>query len=78
MANLTNNQIEDSDALVSHLKAHGPMTAREIYAIIGRQTARVLGFAVQSGRVIKDGDYFKLPKSYTIVTTSPDYDWSNC
>lgn len=75
---LTNEQINDSDALVSLLKtAPNGLSAREIYAVIGRQTARVLGFAVQSGRVVRDGDSFKLPPSYIIETAQPSYDWSN-
>lgn len=60
MANLTNEQIKDSDALANLLYKVGSLSAREIYAVIGRQSARVLGFAVQSGRVVKNGENFEL------------------
>jgi len=74
---LTAQQISDSDALVNLLKTVGPLSAREIYAVIGNQSARVIGFAVQSGRIVKDGSVFKLPPSYIIETRSESYDWSN-
>lgn len=74
---LTNEQINDSDALVNLLKTVGPLSAREIYAVIGKQTARVLGFAVQSGRVIKVGDSFKLPaKSSKQIADECMADWA--
>lgn len=74
---LTAQQIDDSDTMVSLIKSRGPLTAMDIYNLIGKNAARVIGFAVQSGRIVRDGDSFKLPPSYIIETAQPSYDWSN-
>ena len=72
---LTNREINDCDAVVNLLRTVGPLTAREIYAVNGRTTGRVLGHLVQTGRVSKSKDLFQAV--IIIETMQPDMDWGN-
>lgn len=83
MANLTESEIRDCDMIAALLKI-APMTAAEIYFCNGRNTGKILGWMVQSGRVIKDGQNFRLAvsqvrphESYVVETMQDTYDWRN-
>ena len=73
---LTQTEISDCDAVVNLLRRCGALTAREIYAVNGKTTARVLGHLVHTGRVMKI-DRKDCPVFAHLENAQPDTDWAD-